>query len=131
MSGRRQSQVQELVKLSLDTQGRVSAEQVAQVMAALDQLRLSGKAELRRAYTRSIRQLAAQQIAVVQSATELDASTKAVIEQRLAEQHPSVTTIDWQIAPEVLGGVTIQAGDTWYDLSLKGKLHTIEEHLAS
>jgi F-type H+-transporting ATPase subunit delta len=58
----------------------------------------------------------------VESAVELDAATCARVVAGLAAQYGPDLVVNYQIAPEILGGLRIRVGNDVFDGSVKGRL---------
>lgn len=65
----------------------------------------------------------------VESAIELDAATRKEVESVLAK-HKLAGDIQYAMDPHILGGLRVYLGSKRIDLSLKGRLATIEQSVA-
>ncbi len=67
--------------------------------------------------------------AAVSSAGELSASEKLMIEGELRRKTGKQVRCDFQVNPELLGGVSVQIGSTIYDGSVRGQLAAVRARL--
>ena len=118
-----------LVGLSVNEGGMLDEERVRDVLVGVSALILSRKRELLREYKRQIGELERQQQAEVVSAVGLSREVKSVVLTQLRGRHPHMNNVTWTIDQDILGGLTVQIGDTWYDQSLQHRLDMIKEQL--
>jgi F0F1-type ATP synthase delta subunit len=123
-------QVNALIRHTIDNQGRLQPKMVKAIFAAVAESKWPHKRVLLRQFVSEIARLERQQRAVVVSAQALVEAEQQQIEEMVHSHYPGVATIDWQRQPDLLAGVSLQVGDTWYDLSVKQRLTQIQEHLA-
>ncbi len=69
--------------------------------------------------------------ALVQSAIPLDKTQKVRLEAALSAHFGFTVTASIEVAPELLGGLVIQVGDTTLNTSVKRQLEILRERLSS
>ncbi len=69
-------------------------------------------------------------LARVRSAVALTTEERQQLEQNLARRFGGTLEVEYEIDPELIGGVTVRVGDEVIDGSLAGKLSALREHLA-
>ena len=62
---------------------------------------------------------------VVESATELDASTRDNLKAKLVAKHGDSLTFEYTTNPDLLGGIRIKLGDDVWDGTVKSRLERI------
>ena len=125
-----QQTVDQLVDISHNQAGQLDPSRIADIIQYIGQSSYPGRFQLYIRYARAIRQRLAEQVALVQTPVELDQRQHDDISQRILATNPEAKRVDVAVKPELLGGLTVQIGDMWYDLSIKGKLQAIEEQLS-
>ena len=80
-------------------------------------------------YLRLLRLEVQKRHAIIESAIELDGNERRSITAKLKKQHGDVTA-DYQVAPELLGGLRISLGSTVWDGSVKARLDRLRTALA-
>lgn len=82
-------------------------------------------AEFERSATHGLRSRVAQ----VTSAIELNASEKHTLETKLRAKFGQETAFDYNVNPEILGGIVVRIGDKVLDGSVAGKLGALKDKL--
>jgi F-type H+-transporting ATPase subunit delta len=67
--------------------------------------------------------------AKVSSATDLSGTDKLLLEAELRRKTGKEVRCDFQVQPELLGGVSVQIGSTIYDGSVRGQLAAVRARL--
>ncbi len=65
----------------------------------------------------------------VESASELDDSTKEEITEKLKKRIEKRLKIDWRIRPLLMGGITVQWDNLFLDMSLRGRFDSLKRQL--
>jgi len=72
----------------------------------------------------------ARGVAAVESAIELDASTRAALQAGLASKYGRPLSLQFSILPELLGGIRVKVGSDVWDGSVKARLDALQNALA-
>jgi F-type H+-transporting ATPase subunit delta len=81
-------------------------------------------------YQRLVRLEVEKHHALVESAVELDESTRGQLEQSLRAKYGSDLTTQFAIAPELIGGLRVKLGSNVWDSSVRERLNRLEAELA-
>ena len=68
--------------------------------------------------------------ATVDSATELDAATRADLQTSLTRKYGRPISLTFQTNPELLGGIRVKVGSDVWDGSVKARLEALKAQLA-
>lgn len=63
----------------------------------------------------------------IESATELDDTTREQVASGLTAKYGSGLKFDYRVTPELLGGLKVRVGDDVFDGSVKGRLNRLQE----
>ena len=66
----------------------------------------------------------------VDSATELDAATRADLQASLTKKYGRPISLSFQINPELLGGIRVKVGSDVWDGTVKARLEALKAQLA-
>ena len=66
----------------------------------------------------------------VESATELDAGTRAELQSSLSRKYGRPISLSFQTQPELLGGIRVQVGSDVWDGTVKARLEALKAQLA-
>ncbi|MDB6072469.1 MAG: atpH [Verrucomicrobiaceae bacterium] len=66
----------------------------------------------------------------VESATELDAATRADLQTSLTRKYGRPISLTFQTNPELLGGIRVKVGSDVWDGSVKARLEALKAQLA-
>ena len=120
-----QAQARRLLRLCLVEGGRLQEERVRQVASELVQKKPRNYAELLAAFTDLVRLEVAKRTATVVSAVPLTDQEQVAIRAKL-DARTSDLHYDWQVRPELLGGITVRVGDQVTDASLLSRINRLE-----
>jgi len=81
-------------------------------------------------YQRLVRLEIAKHHAVVESATELEQSTREQLEQSLRAKYGQDLTTEFRIESELIGGLRIKIGSDVFDSSVRDRLARLQDHFA-
>jgi F-type H+-transporting ATPase subunit delta len=86
--------------------------------------------DLLKDYQRLVRMEVEKHHAVIESAVELDESTRGQLEQSLRAKYGSDLTTQFTVAPELIGGLRVKLGSNVWDSSIRERLNRLEAGLA-
>ena len=119
-----------LLPHACDRNGLLDQHRLLEVVKALLASNVAHKRDIARELGVQAEQLQRQQVAVVTSAAPLAKNVQEEIASSLQRAHTHFKAVDWQIDIKLLGGFTVQIGDTWYDFTIANDLHTLREQLS-
>jgi F-type H+-transporting ATPase subunit delta len=119
-----------LVEISLDADGRVSAERVGDVLTTLEQNPPRYLRALLKQYLVYIRHELARSQAKLEYAGDISQSTLAEIQEELSSHYDRSVEVLSKENPELIAGFRVAIGDDVYDASLAGRLHALETAIA-
>ena len=119
-----------LLRISF-TDGALDAEKVKKATAAIIKSKPRNYVGVLKEYARLIRMEVAKSHAVIESATEMEASEKSAITRTLRSQYGSEVTTDYSVNPALIGGLRIQVGSNVVDASVRSRLDRLAAELAS
>jgi len=119
-----------LLRMVTQKDETLSEEKVLELVKAVLSSSLSSKRELAREIGRQAEQVLNNQRAIITSAAPLSKDVQDQVLKALQKQHQQLRSAEWRVDPQLLGGFTIQVGDTWYDTSIAHDLFTIREQLS-
>lgn len=68
--------------------------------------------------------------ALVESATELDGATRSNLQTSLNQKYGRMLALEFQVNPELLGGLRVKVGSDVWDGSVKARLEALQNALA-
>lgn len=68
--------------------------------------------------------------AIVESATALDDATRASLQSSLTQKYARPLALEFQVNPELLGGLRVKVGSDVWDGSVKARLEALQSALA-
>ena len=119
-----------LLRISF-TEGALDADKVKKATAAIIKSKPRNYVGVLKEYARLIRMEVAKRHAVIESATEMEASEKSAITRTLRSQYGSDVTTDYSVNPALIGGLRIQVGSNVVDASVRSRLDRLATELAS
>jgi F-type H+-transporting ATPase subunit delta len=119
-----------LLRISF-TDGALDADKVKKATAAIIKSKPRNYVGVLKEYARLIRMEVAKRHAVIESATEMEASEKSAITRTLRSQYGSDVTTDYSVNPALIGGLRIQVGSNVVDASVRSRLDRLASELAS
>lgn len=122
-----QSQI--LLAHGLDAAGKLQPKMVVAIAKAVAESSWPHKRALLRQLLRDVTRIEAQQTALVSSAKALSHEEQQSVIKVIQQKHAQVGEFRWQVQPELLAGLTIKVGDTWYDYSVQQRLLQVQEQL--
>lgn len=121
-------QAREMFRASL-TGGRLDRSSVEKVTDMVIAAKPRHYMQSLREYSRLVRLEADKRHAVVQSATTLGDDEATKITDRLRTRFGSDITLEFQINPELLGGLRVQVGSDVWDGSVRNRLDLLTKQL--
>ncbi len=116
-----QAQARRLLRLCLDESGRLQEDLVRRVAADITKKKPRNYAELLTSFTDLVRIEVNRHTATITSAVPLTAQEQTAIRAKLdARTHD--LRYEWQVQPELLGGITVRVGDQVTDASLRTRI---------
>src|SRR5688572_10613782 len=119
-----------LLRISF-TDGALDADKVKKATTAIIKSKPRNYVGVLKEYARLIRMEVAKRHAVIESATEMEASEKSAITRTLRSQYGSDVTTDYSVNPALIGGLRIQVGSNVVDASVRSRLDRLATELAS
>ena len=96
----------------------------------VDKSRLEVFDAIQRSYTEMADELAGRIRATVTTATPADAATADQIRSVLESTTGKTVLVDFQVDPDLIGGIVARVGDTVYDASIRARLQNLQETLS-
>ena len=109
--------------------GRVNEDVVRTVVAKLKKDQPRGFEGILHAYQRLLRLELERSHAVVESAVALEDSARSTVEADLQKKYDGALTVEYQVNPELLGGLRVRVGCDVWDGSVKGRLERLKERI--
>jgi F-type H+-transporting ATPase subunit delta len=119
-----------LLRISF-SDGALDADKVKKATAAIIKSKPRNYVGVLKEYARLIRMEVAKSHAVIESATEMEASEKSAITRTLRSKYGSEVTTDYSVNPDLIGGLRIQVGSNVVDTSVRSRLDRLATELAS
>jgi F-type H+-transporting ATPase subunit delta len=113
------------------TDGTLDADKVKKATAAIIKSKPRNYVGVLKEYARLIRMEVSKRHAVIESATEMEATEKSAITRTLRSQYGSEITTDYSVNPALIGGLRIQVGSNVVDASVRSRLDRLATELAS
>lgn len=82
-------------------------------------------------YQRLVRLEVEKRHAVIESAAELDESTRTQLETTLRAKYGNDLTTEFKVTPELIGGLRVRIGSDVWDSSVRERLSRLEAQLAA
>lgn len=102
--------------------GRLNEEKLRSVVSKLSEAKPRDYQAILAALLRLTRLEAARRQVLIESAVELDGTSRHRVVAGLEQQYGSGLLVSYKITPELLGGLRIRVGDDVFDGSVKGRL---------
>ncbi len=96
----------------------------------VDKSRLVVFDDIHRAYETMSDEMSGRVRAVVTTASALDAASAANVQRVLATSTGKTMLIEYQVDPELIGGIVARVGDTIYDASVRARLQDLKASLS-
>lgn len=120
-----QAQARRLLRLCLTEDGRLQEEHVRRIAGEISQKKPRHGAELLTAFANLVRLEMTKHTATIASAVPLTEQEQAAIRAKLSARIPDLR-YDWQVRPELLGGISVRVGDQVTDASLSSRISRLE-----
>lgn len=110
--------------------GKLDESRVRLVMKQVMESKPRGYVGILDAFARQIGAEIEKQRALVESATELDSKLRTQLQQSLNTKYGRELTLEFNVKPELLGGVRVRVGSDVWDGSVKARLDNLAAQLA-
>lgn len=111
--------------------GKLDAATVKSVVAAVAESKPRHYMGVLKNYQRLIRLEVEKHHAVVESAEPLDSKVTTQIKKTLRAKYGKDLTAEFNVVPELIGGLRIKLGSTVWDSSVRDRLDRLQTQLAS
>ena len=118
----------QLMKATVDG-GRVDEDVVRTIVAKLKKDQPRGFEGILHAYQRLLRLELERSHAVVESAVALEDSARTTVEADLQKKYDGALTVEYQVNPELLGGLRVRVGCDVWDGSVAGRLERLRDRI--
>ncbi len=113
------------------TNGRISDERVRAISQKVGEDKPRNYVGILKDYQRLLRLEIEKHHALVESAAELDSSTRGQLEQTLRAKYGQDLSTEFRVTPELIGGLRIRIGSDVYDSSVRDRLSRLETQFAN
>lgn len=110
--------------------GKLDHGRIRTIAAKIAEARPRHFLDILKDYQRLIRLEVGKRHAVVESAVELDGQTRGELEQSLRAKYGSDLSMEFKVAPELLGGLRVKIGSDVFDGSVRDRLDRLQAQLA-
>lgn len=110
--------------------GRLDEARVRLVVNHVAQSKPRGFMAILDSFARLVRGEMEKQLAVVESATELDAAMREQLQQSLNAKYGRPLQLQFHLKPELLGGIRVRIGSDVWDGSVKSRLEALKAQFA-
>lgn len=121
-----QRSARKLFKLAMGS-GELDAGIAKKVVGKLGEAKPRGYLGIISAFSRLVRLEVERHHAIVESAAPLDDATQSTVRADLVKKYGSQLTVDFQVKPELLGGIRAKVGSDVWDGSVKNRLDRLNE----
>jgi F-type H+-transporting ATPase subunit delta len=111
------------------TDGRLDENKVRNVTQTVVAQKPRQYLDVLKAYQRLLRLEVEKHHVVIESASELDQSTREQLEQTLRAKYGADLTTDFRSTPDLIGGLRIKIGSDVFDSSVRDRLARLESQL--
>lgn len=112
------------------TNGKLDAAKVSGLVCSVVEARPRHSLDILRNYRRLVRLEVEKTRAVVESATPLDAGTSRKVADDLQAGHGADLTVEFKVAPELIGGLRIRIGNDVWDGSVRHRLDRLSREFS-
>ncbi len=110
--------------------GKLDESRVRLVMKQVMESKPRGYVGILDNFARQIQAELEKQRAIVESATELDATQRQQLQQSLNSKYGRSLALEFSLNPELLGGIRVRVGSDVWDGSVKARLENLKAQLA-
>jgi F-type H+-transporting ATPase subunit delta len=110
--------------------GTLDASLVRTVVAKVGEAKPRGYIGILESFAQLLATEVARSKALVESATELDSATRSSLQTSLNQKYGRSLDLEFQIVPELLGGIRVKVGSDVWDGSVKARLTALQNALA-
>ena len=120
----------ELFRVSF-TDSKLDAAKVRTVAQKIGEAKPRHYIDILKDYQRLVRLEVEKYHAVIESAGELDESTRGQLTESLRAKYGSDLVTEFKVSPELIGGIRVRIGSDVWDSSVRERLHRLETQLAT
>ena len=110
--------------------GKLDESRVREVVSKVAEAKPRGFVAILEAFSKLVRAEVERQQALVESATDLDATLRQQLQQSLNAKYGRELSLQFSVKPELLGGIRVRVGSDVWDGSVKARLETLRSQLA-
>lgn len=111
--------------------GKLDEARVRNVVSTVSSSKPRGYIAILDAFARLVAHEVDRQRAIVESATELTPAIQSDLQSSLAAKYGRPLSLEFQVKPELLGGIRIKVGSDVWDGSVKARLEALSTSLAA
>ena len=119
----------QLFRLCMEN-GRLNEERVREVVRKLIESKPRGYVAMLEAFAGQVRAEVESQRAIVESATTLDEAMQSELRAGLTKKYNREMNLEFQVVPELLGGIRVKVGSDVWDGTVKARLESLKAQLA-
>jgi F-type H+-transporting ATPase subunit delta len=110
--------------------GQLNEGTVRQVVSLIGEKKPRGYIALLGAFSKLVAAEVQRSQAQVESAVELDSSTKAELQTSLNQKYGRSLSLAYSVVPDLLGGIRVKVGSDVWDGSVKARLTALQNALS-
>jgi F-type H+-transporting ATPase subunit delta len=110
--------------------GSLDESRVRQVVAKIAEARPRSCVAILNSFSALVKAELDRQRALVESASSLTPDIQAQLQKSLSAKYGRPLTLDFQVRPELLGGIRVRVGSDVWDGSVKARLESLKASLA-
>lgn len=120
----------QLLRACVDANGRLHASRIKAVIKKLSESKARGYLGIISAFERLVRLELQKRRATIESATLLSTELRDQLRSDLQKKYGEDLEFEFNVNPELLGGLRVQVGSHVWDGSVRAKLETLRNNLA-
>ena len=110
--------------------GKLDENRVRSVVSLITDKKPRGYIAILENFTRLLRGEAQRQSAIVESATPISDDMRYQLKVGLSKKYGRELALEFQVNPELLGGIRVKVGSDVWDGSVKARLETLKNSLS-
>jgi F-type H+-transporting ATPase subunit delta len=119
-----------LFRACLESNGRLNAERVRNVVRAVAQGKPRGYLAILTAFERLVRLDVSKRHAVIESASEISPALAEQVRGDLQKKYGDDLDFEYVVNPQLIGGLRVRVGSHVWDGSVRAKLESLRSKLA-
>jgi F-type H+-transporting ATPase subunit delta len=120
----------QLLRACIDANGRLHASRIKAVIKRIGETKPRGYLSIVTGFERLVRLELQKRRAIIESATMLSTAVRDQLRADLQKKYGEDLEFDFNVNPELLGGLRVQVGSHVWDGSVRAKLETLRNNLA-